>query len=162
MWFYRFHLREYFLVAERIRQPDSSTRPDDIQVRSASTSFTEYVNREVCEFVDRLRQDSNQIGTVCLEFFSKKRKNWAFSDDVLKWEIWTIRVDCVSPFRQRVEEVLMEKVLTIIQIVNNSNSYLPPMPSERYLSSVFETSFPDVQPYLHKVSINSWSFWRWY
>lgn len=102
--------------------------------------------------MDRLRQDSNQIGSVCLEFYSKKRKNWAFDDDVIKWEIWTIRIDCVSPLRTRMEEMLMEKVLSIIQIVNNSNSYLPPMPSQRFLSSVFDTSFQDVQPYLHKVS----------
>lgn len=103
--------------------------------------------------MDRLRQDSNQIGSVCLEFYSKKRKNWAFNDDVLKWEIWTIRIDCVSPLRAQLEEILMEKVLSIIQVVNNSNSYLPAMPSERFLSTVFDTSFPDVQPYLHKVSI---------
>ena len=109
------------------------------------------MNKEVREFVDRLRQDRNQVGSVCLEFYCKIRNNWAFKEDVLKWEMWTIRIDCVTPFRVRLEDLLMEKVLSIIQAVNHSNSYLPAMPSERLLSSVFDTSFHDVQPYLHKV-----------
>jgi hypothetical protein len=87
-----------------------------------------------------------------LEFYSKKRKNWTFNDDVLKWEIWTIRIGCMGMGmnRTRLGEVLMDKVLNIIQVVN-SDSYLPAMPSERFLSTVFDTSFQDVQPYLHKV-----------
>jgi hypothetical protein len=32
------------------------------------------------------------------------------------------------------------------------------IPSEQFLSTVFETSFPDVQPYLHRVSFLHYSY----
>lgn len=109
------------------------------------------VEREVSSFARRLKSDKNQVGEFAIEFYTKMRSRWAFSDDPWIWEIWKFRVNCLNPNRIRLEEVLLEKVLNIIQIMNSSKCYLPQIPNQNMLSSVFDTSFPDVQPYLFKV-----------
>ena len=110
------------------------------------------IERQIKEFVDRLRTCSSQIGSISLEFYSKKRGRWSFSDDNLIWEIWTITLDCMHPTQSRLEEVLLDKVLSVVQVINSNKCFLPMIPSEQFLNTVFDTSFPDVQPYLHRVS----------
>lgn len=128
------------------------------QIRCASPSFVDLINKEVKSFVDKLREDrSNQRGQVTLEFYSKKKRGWSFVEDSFRWEFWTVRIDTHNHQSHRLvhlEEVLLEKVISIVQIVNSSRIYLPPMPTQQLLTTVFDTNFPDVQPYLFKVSFS--------
>lgn len=130
------------------------------QIRCASPSFVDLINKEVKSFVDKLREDrSNQSGQVTLEFYSKKKRGWSFVEDSFRWEFWTVRIDTHNHQSHsnrlvHLEEVLLEKVISIVQIVNSSRIYLPPMPTQQLLTTVFDTNFPDVQPYLFKVSIS--------
>lgn len=131
------------------------------QIRCASPSFVDLINKEVKSFVDKLREDrSTHHGQVTLEFYSKKKARWSFTEDSYRWELWTVRIDTHQSHSNRLlllEEVLLEKVISIVQVVNSSGIYLPPMPTQQFLNTVFDTSFPDVQPYLFKVSNINWN-----
>lgn len=52
-----------------------------------------------------------------------------------------------------IEDQLFDKMLSVVQIMNNckSSKYLPSMPSQSELDNVFDTSYPDAQPYNFKV-----------
>lgn len=52
----------------------------------------------------------------------------------------------------RLEELLSQKLLDIISVVNSDKCSLPAMPTQPNLDTVFETSHSDVQPYLYNVS----------
>jgi autophagy-related protein 101 len=52
----------------------------------------------------------------------------------------------------RLEELLSQKLLDIIGIVNSEKCSLPSMPTQPNLDTVFETSHSDLQPYLHNIS----------
>jgi hypothetical protein len=52
----------------------------------------------------------------------------------------------------RLEELMSQKLLDIIGIVNNEKCSLPPMPTQPNLDTVFETSYSDLQPYLFNIS----------
>lgn len=125
------------------------------------------------EFSSKFNEETTKIGSIFLEFYSKKRgHSWSLSSDsgTFSWEIWTIRLDCLNSCSTNIhnsplvgatalpnlttynlEEVLLDKVLSIVKIVNNKKTYLPPMPTEKFIANVFDTSYPDVQPYLHKI-----------
>lgn len=59
-------------------------------------------------------------------------------------------------YREKVGELLAEKVLYIAESMNRP-TYVPKMPNQPELDLIFDTSFPDIQPYLFKVKI-SYSF----
>lgn len=52
----------------------------------------------------------------------------------------------------KTEDVLSQKLLDIIRIVNGDKCSLPQMPTQQNLSTVFDTSYSDLQPYLHNLS----------
>uniref|UniRef100_A0A6G1SFL4 Autophagy-related protein 101 n=1 Tax=Aceria tosichella TaxID=561515 RepID=A0A6G1SFL4_9ACAR len=52
----------------------------------------------------------------------------------------------------RLEELLSQKLLDIIGIVNSEKCSLPAMPTQPNLDTVFETSHSDLQPYLYNIS----------
>ena len=54
-------------------------------------------------------------------------------------------------FREKVVDVLTEKLRHVVQAMNRQQ-YLPHTPPQAELDLVFDTSFPDVQPYLFRVS----------
>ena len=54
-------------------------------------------------------------------------------------------------FREKVVDVLTEKLRHVVQAMNRQQ-YLPHTPPQAELDLVFDTSYPDVQPYLFKVS----------
>lgn len=65
-------------------------------------------------------------------------------------------IDCLFLFlerqlcREKVGEFLAEKMLYIAEIMNR-HDYVPKMPSQPDLDLIFDTSYPDCQPYLYKV-----------
>ncbi len=130
---------------------------NECQVRCASPQLIETINKEIKEFVDKLRQDESQPnGAISLEFYCQRRGRWPFNETPLVWEIWTLKINCDSNESQqkvRVEDVLLEKLLTIVQIMNSSKCYLPEMPNQQNSDSIFDTNYSDAQPYIFKVFI---------
>lgn len=57
--------------------------------------------------------------------------------------------------RERVGEILTEKVLYIADIMNR-HEYVPKIPNQTEVDLIFDTSYADVQPYLHRVSKVMW------
>ncbi|RWS07437.1 autophagy-related protein 101-like protein [Dinothrombium tinctorium] len=129
------------------------------KVRCASPTLVESVNRDVRDFVDKLRESEEQCGTLHLEFYCKRKgRVWPINETPLIWEIWILKFDCGNQDKQkeRIEDVLFEKLLTIIQIINSSKCYLPQMPNRDHLDTVFDTSHADAQPYIYKVLLYSY------
>jgi autophagy-related protein 101 len=52
--------------------------------------------------------------------------------------------------RERVGDMLTEKILYIAEVMNR-HDYVPKMPNQSELDLIFDTSYPDVQPYLFRV-----------
>jgi len=55
-------------------------------------------------------------------------------------------------YREKLGDVLTDKILYIAEVMNRQD-YLPHMPSEAEVDLIFDTTYPDVQPYLFKVSL---------
>jgi autophagy-related protein 101 len=72
--------------------------------------------------------------------------------------VWTVKTELVTfvneQERQRYQEslgdTLADRVRYIAEVMNRYE-YVPKMPGKAALDLVFDTSFPDVQPYLFKV-----------
>ncbi|KAI1291860.1 Autophagy-related protein [Halotydeus destructor] len=125
---------------------------DFTYVRCASPRLVEKVNSVVREFVEKLRESQNQLGTISIEFFVRRQSKWNIYETPLVWEVWSISVDCNGSNKERLEDILLEKMIGIVQAINSSKSYIPQMPSEQHLDTVFDISLLDVQPYLHKLN----------
>ena len=77
----------------------------------------------------------------------------------IPWEVWTIRTDLVhfthehdrQRWQEKVGEMLCDKVMYVAEVMNR-HDYVPKMPSQADLELVFDTSYPEVQPYLFKIS----------
>lgn len=52
--------------------------------------------------------------------------------------------------REKLGEMLGERVITIADLMNR-HDYVPKMPNQTELDLIFDTSLPDVQPYLFRV-----------
>lgn len=138
-------------------------------MRCSSPSLVQTVNKQIDEFVTRLRSleapsaqavagPSRQPQGACngiinLEFYFRNNR-WKISDPHLVWEIWTVKLNCEQRTPSNVpslEDILLEKMFQIAQTVN-SDRFLPPVVSQQNLGNIFDTSHPDVQPYLFKIN----------
>lgn len=120
------------------------------------------LKRDIRAFSEQLRSnDSLGTGQITLEFFEKK-KRWVRTPECVPWEIWTIHFELLhldDPEermfqRERISDLLAEKILYITDVMNKQD-YLPKMPSQSELGFVFDTSYPDVQPFLFKCKYNT-------
>lgn len=127
----------------------------------SSPSLDQFLRNEISAFSELLRGNESQgggMGQISLEFFQRRSKSWIFQE-YIPWEVWTVRLELISlsnegerqSCRERVGEALTDKILYITEVVNR-HEYLPKMPNEAELDRVFDTSFPDVQPYLFKLN----------
>ncbi|KAJ3645670.1 hypothetical protein Zmor_023311 [Zophobas morio] len=127
----------------------------------SSPHLDQVLKREISSFSEQLRgNDSSGMGQITLEFFQRKpRTRWLFQSECIPWEVWTVRVDLLTfanegerqAYREKVGELLADKIFSIAEIMNR-HDYLPKMPSQSELDLIFDTSYPDVQPYLFKVN----------
>jgi len=46
---------------------------------------------------------------------------------------------------------MANKILSITEAMNNHEQYIPKVPSQNDLECVYDTTLPDIQPYLYKV-----------
>ena len=129
-------------------------------VKAQSPHLDRTVRQAVAAFSNDLCRKSgtnNGAGQISLEFFQKK-KGWIYQEDI-PWEVWTIRCKLVQHGseqerlgeRVKVEEMLSEKVLYICQEMNK-HGYVPKMPKQADQELVFDTTYPNISPYLFKIS----------
>ncbi|XP_074595052.1 autophagy-related protein 101 [Brevipalpus obovatus] len=127
-------------------------------IRCASSCLVESLNRSIKDFTDKLRDSNQSVGVISLEFFKRKKTRGMmvfFNDPSLVWEIWSIKITLVNDECSRTEEIenlLLDKLITIVQIVNGSRCNIPQMPDQRNVDSVFDVSYEDAQPYLHRIT----------
>ncbi|XP_055605496.1 autophagy-related protein 101 [Uranotaenia lowii] len=129
---------------------------DFTYVCCSSPTLDERIKQEIGEFSKQLRSnESSGTGQISLEFFQRKKARWAFMTETIPWEVWTIRLELINLnneddrqiCRERVGDMLSDKIVYITEVMNR-HDYLPKTPNQMELDSVFDTSFPDVQPYL--------------
>nr|CAD7198092.1 unnamed protein product [Timema douglasi] len=110
------------------------------------------------EFSEVLRgNDGPGTGQISLEFFQKKKNRWPFQTENIPWEVWTIRLELIKlnneherqVCREKVGDMLTDKIIYIAEVMNR-HEYVPKMPNQSELDLIFDTTFPDVQPYLFK------------
>ncbi|KAF0291960.1 Autophagy-related protein 101 [Amphibalanus amphitrite] len=128
-------------------------------VRCSSPSMQRVLEQEVSQFSSMMAAaERPHQGQISLEFYQKKKAKWPFATECMPWEVWTLRMETVDlenererkVFREKVVDVLTEKLRHVVQAMNRQQ-YLPHTPPQAELDLVFDTSFPDVQPYLFKV-----------
>ncbi|XP_048756909.1 autophagy-related protein 101-like isoform X2 [Ostrea edulis] len=133
---------------------------DFTYVRVASDTLDEALKKEVALFRDALRNmDGAGSGQISLEFYQRKRARWPFPAECIPWEVWTVKLEILTLnneserqiCREKLGEMLGEKVLSIADLMNR-HDYIPKMPNQAELDLIFDTNFPDVQPYLFKIS----------
>lgn len=132
-------------------------------IACSSETLNKKLKEMICEFSNELRGPDGmalQSGQISLEFFEKrKRSAWQFYPGIIPWEIWRVNVELLKHnselehirFREEINEILTEKLFLVTNILN-SPRYLPEMPKDDELECVFDTSYPDVNPYNFKVS----------
>jgi len=54
-------------------------------------------------------------------------------------------------WQEKVGEMLCDKVMYVAEVMNR-HDYVPKMPNQEDLDTIFDTSYPEVQPYLFKIS----------
>lgn len=129
-------------------------------VKGQSPGLDRALRQELAAFSNDLRRNSGTdrgAGHVSLEFYQKK-KRWIGQEDI-PWEVWTVRCELVHlvneqerlRLQEKVGEMLSDKVMYISEVMNK-HDYVPKMPSHADLELIFDTSYPDVQPYLFKIS----------
>lgn len=145
---------------------------DHTYVRAQSPTLDRTLKQEVAAFSHELKSGggglgpssgdgirSSGSGQVSLEFYQKRRRWPLFAPENIPWEVWTIRTDLVhfnnehdrQRWQEKVGEMLCDKVMYVAEVMNR-HDYVPKMPNQADLELVFDTSFPDVQPYLFKIS----------
>lgn len=121
------------------------------------------VKHEISLFSEQLRgSESCGRGEISLEFYHKKKNRWPFAADCIPWEVWTVRLELVhlrtvadrQRYREALGEMMSEKIFFINEVMNR-HDYLPVVPSLSQMDTIFDTSFPDIQPYLFKFKFNT-------
>lgn len=133
---------------------------DFTYVRLASDVLDSNVKREVVTFRDSLQATSPKgSGQISLEFYQRKRARWPFQAECISWEVWTVKLELITlnsehdrqVWREQVGDILTEKILYIADIMSR-HEYIPKMPIQSEVDLIFDTSYEDVQPYLHKIT----------
>lgn len=127
-------------------------------VRCSSSPLDYTIKKEISGFSEMLRSNEGTgMGQISLEFFQKKPRTW-FQPECIPWEVWTVRLELITlnnederqVYREKVGELLTEKVLYITEVMNR-HEYLPKMPNQSELDYIFDSSYEDIQPYLFKL-----------
>ncbi|KAK7573602.1 hypothetical protein V9T40_010793 [Parthenolecanium corni] len=132
---------------------------DITYVCCSSVSLNNVLKTEISKFSNSLRRDSHGSGQISLEFFRKRKSHWPlFSPECIPWEVWNVRIELLKLCsrsdhqlrKETVGEEIGEKIIHIAEIMNR-HEYTPRIPQQSELEFIFDTSYPDVQPYLFKL-----------
>lgn len=136
---------------------------DFTYVCCSSVHLDQTLKREISGFSEALRStDSPGSGQISLEFFQRKKSRWPFQSECIPWEVWTVRLELIKLAteherqicREKVGDLLTDKILYITEVMNR-HDYIPKVPSQAELDLIFDTSYPDIQPYLFKLSFTT-------
>ncbi|TRY64282.1 hypothetical protein TCAL_01834 [Tigriopus californicus] len=131
---------------------------DHTYLKAQSVGLDRALKQEVAAFSSDLKREGVNSGQVSLEFYQKRPKLF-MAADCIPWEVWTLRTELVNftseqdrqRWSEKVGEILSEKVRYIAEVMNR-NDFVPKMTTQDYLDLIFDTRYPDCQPYLFKVS----------
>ena len=140
-------------------------------VRISSKLLDAMLRKHIVLFRDQLVEHSHKgvaVGTITLEFYQKRRSHWPFAEESVPWEIWNIQLtERTLPLenqrnllRETMAVKLSEKIFSIVEAVGR-HDFLPKMPGMTDLPLVFDTSLPDVQPFLYRIYHNFGSSSNW-
>ncbi|KAK9499479.1 hypothetical protein O3M35_002509 [Rhynocoris fuscipes] len=133
---------------------------DFTYVRCSSSNLDRTLKKEITYFSDALRGNEGPgQGQISLEFFQKKKTRWPFQAECIPWEVWNVRLQLIKLnnenerqlYREKIGELLSEKILYVAEVMNR-HEYVPKMPNHSEVDLIFDTTYPDVQPYLFKLS----------
>ncbi|KAK3932623.1 Autophagy-related protein 101 [Frankliniella fusca] len=136
---------------------------DFTYVCCSSENLDQTLKKEISGFSEALRcNDGPGSGQISLEFFQKKKNRWPFQPECIPWEVWNVRLELIKltteherqVCREKVGDMLTDKILYIAEIMNR-HEYVPKMPNQSELDLIFDTTYPDVQPYLFKLSFTT-------
>lgn len=129
-------------------------------VRCSCPSLRRKIDDKIQEFVDSLTKSSHSA-TLALEFYKQRTTTWPFNDPRLIWELWNIKfviksTSSASPFTNNMnpnlEDIVRDKVIDIVRLINNDKSSTPSMPARVDLGTIFDLSHQELQPYLFNIS----------
>ncbi|KAK6634565.1 hypothetical protein RUM43_011966 [Polyplax serrata] len=132
---------------------------DFTYVCCSSENLDKTLKKEISGFSEALREnDGPRSGQISLEFFQKK-KNVFWTTECIPWEVWNVRLELIKLTseherqlcREKLGDLLTDKILYIADVMNK-HEYVPKMPNQSELDLIFDTTYPDVQPYLFKLS----------
>lgn len=118
---------------------------------------------EINRFSEQLRSnESCGQGQISLEFYEKKKKSRWFAPECSPWEVWTVRLDLLNlsseeerqQYREKVGDMLSDKIIYIGEVLNR-HDYVPRITSQSEMDLIFDTSYPDIQPYLFKCKFST-------
>ncbi|XP_022197516.1 autophagy-related protein 101 [Nilaparvata lugens] len=130
-------------------------------VACSSDVLDEHIRAPIREFSEQLRScdatSSKPNGQISLQFYQKRKSRWK-STAAVPWEIWNLDVELikvnnqfeVERNREEIGQVLSEKLFIVIEALDK-HIYIPDNVSSDNLDTIFETSFPDIQPYLFEI-----------
>ena len=133
---------------------------DFTYVCCSSDNLDRNLKKEISEFSEAVRgNDGPGSGQISLEFFQKKKNRWPFQPVCIPWEVWTVQLELIKlnneyerqKCREKVGDMLTDAILYIAKVMNR-DEYVPKIPNQSELDLIFDTSYPDVQPYLFKVT----------
>ncbi|XP_063711200.1 autophagy-related protein 101-like [Symsagittifera roscoffensis] len=127
-------------------------------VKSDCAELHAKLHREIVNFHQQLMKPVNRDsgGQLHLEFFEKRRPRWPLRmEENIPWEIWTFQLKMVDfydkeQFLQQLSSTIIEKILLISEAIT-STEYVPKIPVLSDLNLIFDTSFTNLQPYLHRI-----------
>lgn len=119
-------------------------------VRCSSPTLNARIETKIQEFVDKL-SEYNHSGNLVLEFHTKHPNRWPFNDSKIVWESWTMKFILTTSVQQ-LETILSQKLIDVVEMINDDRIPLPQMPTQPNLDNVFDTSFYELQPYLYSLS----------
>lgn len=131
---------------------------DITYVCCSSYSLDSVLKKEISKFSDSLRRDNHGSGQISLEFFQKRKSHWPFPPESIPWEVWNVRIELLKLCNEN-DRLLRNTwdVFVPIHDFRNMNDLLADLLANDFLSQqselefIFDTSYPDVQPYLFKL-----------
>lgn len=135
---------------------------DFTYVRCCSEELDRYVKQQVNTFCEQIKAPgAPSSGQISIEFYQCKRGRWPFASESISWEVWNLRVKVVSlrteyerrVWREKVGEALGDRLLQITELLNG-HDYMPSSPHQAELDLIYDTAYPDVQPFLFKINHN--------
>jgi Autophagy-related protein 101 len=76
--------------------------------------------------------------------------------------VWTVRLELLKLYcedekqlcREKISDMITDKIFYITEVINR-HDYIPKMPNQSELDLIFDTSYPDVQPYNFTVKFST-------